>query len=68
MFVGGVGASLVRYFMLNRRKKNAPCIIFYPMKSTLSGTAAVVQLGQNEREQTLNQLLVGWTGLRPMTA
>ena len=64
MFVG-VGASRVRD-LFEQAKKNAPCIIFIDeidavgrQRSGMSGG------GNDEREQTLNQLLVEMDGFQP---
>ncbi len=64
MFVG-VGASRVRD-LFEQAKKNAPCIIFIDeidavgrQRSGMSGG------GNDEREQTLNQLLVEMDGFEP---
>lgn len=64
MFVG-VGASRVRD-LFEQAKKNAPCIVFIDeidavgrQRSGMSGG------GNDEREQTLNQLLVEMDGFEP---
>ena len=64
MFVG-VGASRVRD-LFEQAKKNAPCIVFIDeidavgrQRSGMSGG------GNDEREQTLNQLLVEMDGFQP---
>jgi cell division protease FtsH len=64
MFVG-VGASRVRD-LFDQAKKNAPCIVFIDeidavgrQRSGMSGG------GNDEREQTLNQLLVEMDGFQP---
>ncbi len=64
MFVG-VGASRVRD-MFETAKKNSPCIIFIDEidavgRSRGSGTGG----GNDEREQTLNQMLVEMDGFEP---
>jgi cell division protease FtsH len=66
MFVG-VGASRVRD-MFQEAKKNAPCIVFIDEIDALgrrrgSGMGG----GHDEREQTLNQLLVEMDGFEPNT-
>ena len=61
MFVG-VGASRVRY-MFEEAKKNAPCIIFIDEIDAVArrrGTG--MGGGHDEREQTLNQMLVEMDG------
>ena len=61
MFVG-VGASRVRDLFENA-KKNAPCIIFIDEIDAVGGQrGAGVGGGHDEREQTLNQLLVEMDG------
>ena len=61
MFVG-VGASLVRDLFENA-KKNAPCIIFIDEIDAVGRQrGAGVGGGHDEREQTLNQLLVEMDG------
>ena len=61
MFVG-VGASRVRDLFL-QGKKNAPCIIFIDeMDAVGRHRGAGVGGGHDEREQTLNQLLVEMDG------
>lgn len=61
MFVG-VGASRVRD-MFNEAKKNAPCIIFIDEIDAVGRhRGAGVGGGNDEREQTLNQLLVEMDG------
>ena len=62
MFVG-VGASRVRDLFADA-KKNAPCIVFIDEIDAVArrrGTG--MGGGHDEREQTLNQLLVKWTAL-----
>ncbi|MCH9612453.1 MAG: ATP-dependent zinc metalloprotease FtsH [Chlamydiia bacterium] len=62
MFVG-VGASRVRD-MFDQAKKNAPCIIFIDEIDAVGRhRGAGVGGGHDEREQTLNQLLVEMDGL-----
>ena len=61
MFVG-VGASRVRD-MMNQGKKNAPCIIFIDEIDAVGRSrGAGLGGGNDEREQTLNQLLVEMDG------
>ena len=61
MFVG-VGASRVRY-IFEQAKKNAPCIIFIDEIDAVGRHRGVGMGGGNdEREQTLNQLLVEMDG------
>ena len=64
MFVG-VGASRVRD-MFEQAKKNAPCIIFIDEIDAVGRhRGAGVGGGNDEREQTLNQLLVEMDGFEP---
>ena len=64
MFVG-VGASRVRD-MFEQAKKNAPCIIFIDEIDAVGRhRGAGVGGGNDEREQTLNQLLVEMDGFDP---
>ena len=61
MFVG-VGASRVRD-MFDQAKKNAPCIVFIDEIDAVGRQrGAGVGGGHDEREQTLNQLLVEMDG------
>jgi len=61
MFVG-VGASRVRD-LFEQAKKNAPCIIFIDEIDAVGRhRGAGLGGGHDEREQTLNQLLVGMDG------
>jgi len=67
MFVG-VGASRVRD-LFDQAKQNQPCII----SSTRSTPSVAIRGagmggGHDEREQTLNQLLVRWTASKPTRA
>jgi cell division protease FtsH len=64
MFVG-VGASRVRD-MFDQAKKNAPCIIFIDEIDAVGRhRGAGLGGGNDEREQTLNQLLVEMDGFEP---
>ena len=64
MFVG-VGASRVRD-LFNQGKKNAPCIIFIDELDAVGRhRGAGLGGGHDEREQTLNQLLVEMDGFEP---
>ena len=61
MFVG-VGASRVRD-MFDQAKKNAPCIVFIDEIDAVGRARGVgIGGGNDEREQTLNQLLVEMDG------
>src|SRR6266481_618985 len=60
MFVG-VGASRVRD-MFEQAKKNAPCIIFIDEIDAVGRQRGVSINSNDEREQTLNQLLVEMDG------
>lgn len=64
MFVG-VGASRVRD-MFEQGKKNAPCIIFIDEIDAVGRHRGIgLGGGNDEREQTLNQLLVEMDGFEP---
>ena len=64
MFVG-VGASRVRDLFENA-KKNAPCIVFIDEIDAVGRQrGAGLGGGHDEREQTLNQLLVEMDGFEP---
>lgn len=64
MFVG-VGASRVRD-LFDTAKKNAPCIVFVDELDAVGRQrGAGVGGGHDEREQTLNQLLVEMDGFEP---
>ena len=66
MFVG-VGASRVRD-MFEQAKKNAPCIVFIDEIDAVGRhRGAGMGGGHDEREQTLNQLLVEMDGFDPKT-
>ncbi len=60
MFVG-VGAARVRDLFLQAKEK-APCIIFIDELDALGKARGVNAMGHDEREQTLNQLLVEMDG------
>ena len=67
MFVG-VGASRVRD-LFEQGKAHAPCIIFIDEIDAVGRhRGAGLGGGHDEREQTLNQLLVRWTASSPTTA
>ncbi|HVK43245.1 MAG TPA: ATP-dependent zinc metalloprotease FtsH [Phenylobacterium sp.] len=67
MFVG-VGASRVRE-MFEQAKKNSPCIIFIDEIDAVGRhRGAGLGGGNDEREQTLNQLLVEMDGFDPSEA
>ena len=66
MFVG-VGASRVRD-LFEQAKQNAPCIIFIDEIDAVGSPAAPVGGGHDEREQTLNQLLVEMDGFEKKAA
>jgi len=65
LFVG-VGASRVRD-LFEQAKKQAPCIVFIDELDALGKSRAAnsVFAGNDEREQTLNQLLAGMDGFEP---
>ena len=64
LFVG-VGASRVRD-MFEQAKKNAPCIVFIDEIDAVGRNRGVGNMGgHEEREQTLNQLLVEMDGFEP---
>ena len=60
MFVG-VGASRVRD-LFEEAKKNAPCIVFIDEIDAIGKTRDTAMGGNDEREQTLNQLLAEMDG------
>jgi cell division protease FtsH len=60
MFVG-VGAARVRDLFVQAKEK-APCIIFIDELDALGKARGVGPIGHEEREQTLNQLLVEMDG------
>jgi cell division protease FtsH len=60
MFVG-VGAARVRDLFVQAKEK-APCIIFIDELDALGKARGMNQTGHDEREQTLNQLLVEMDG------
>ncbi len=63
MFVG-VGAARVRDLFVQARKK-APCIIFIDELDALGKARGMGPMAHEEREQTLNQLLVEMDGFDP---
>jgi cell division protease FtsH len=63
MFVG-VGAARVRD-LFEQAKQKAPCIIFVDELDALGKARGVMTAGHDEREQTLNQLLVEMDGFDP---
>lgn len=63
MFVG-VGAARVRDLFDNAKKK-APCIIFIDELDALGKARGMGPMAHEEREQTLNQLLVEMDGFDP---
>ena len=65
MFVG-VGASRVRD-LFKQASEHAPCIIFIDELDALGKARGISMGGHDEREQTLNQLLVEMDGFEPNT-
>lgn len=65
MFVG-VGAARVRD-MFENAKKNAPCIIFIDEIDAVGRQRGAAMGGNDEREQTLNQMLVQMDGFETGT-
>jgi cell division protease FtsH len=63
MFVG-VGAARVRDLFVQAKEK-APCIIFIDELDALGKARGVGPMGHEEREQTLNQILVELDGFDP---
>src|SRR2546425_2317167 len=63
MFVG-VGASRVRD-LFDQAKKNSPCIVFVDEIDALGKARGMGPMAHEEREQTLNQLLVEMDGFDP---
>ena len=63
MFVG-VGAARVRD-LFNQAKEKAPCIIFIDELDALGKARGMGPMAHEEREQTLNQLLVEMDGFDP---
>jgi cell division protease FtsH len=63
MFVG-VGAARVRD-LFEQAKEKAPCIIFIDELDALGKARGIGPVGHEEREQTLNQLLVELDGFDP---
>ncbi|MCY4195364.1 MAG: ATP-dependent zinc metalloprotease FtsH [Rhodobacteraceae bacterium] len=67
MFVG-VGASRVRD-MFEQAKRNSPCIVFIDEIDAVGRSRGIgIGGGNDEREQTLNQLLVEMDGFEPNDA
>ena len=66
MFVG-VGAARVRD-LFEQAKQKAPCIIFIDELDALGKARGVMTAGHDEREQTLNQLLVEMDGFDARTS
>jgi cell division protease FtsH len=65
MFVGHLGAARVRD-LFNQAKQKAPCIIFIDELDALGKARGMGGMGgHDEREQTLNQLLVEMDGFDP---
>lgn len=60
MFVG-VGASRVRD-LFNKARQSAPCVIFIDEIDAVGRRRSVKAMGNDERDQTLNQLLVELDG------
>lgn len=65
MFVG-VGAARVRDLFVQAKQK-APCIIFIDELDALGKVRGIGPMGHEEREQTLNQLLVEMDGFDART-
>ncbi len=65
MFVG-VGAARVRD-LFEQAKAKAPCIIFIDELDALGKARGIGPMAHEEREQTLNQLLVEMDGFDPRT-
>src|SRR3989441_5277393 len=63
MFVG-VGAARVRD-LFNQAKEKAPCIIFIDELDAIGKARGMGPMAHEEREQTLNQLLVEMDGFDP---
>jgi cell division protease FtsH len=60
MFVG-VGASRVRD-LFNKARQSAPCVIFIDEIDAVGRRRSIKAMGNDERDQTLNQLLVELDG------
>src|SRR5579864_3823073 len=66
MFVG-VGASRVRD-LFNKARQSAPCVIFIDEIDAVGRRRSVKAMGNDERDQTLNQLLVELDGFEARQA
>ncbi len=66
MFVG-VGASRVRD-LFNKARQSAPCVIFIDEIDAVGRRRSVKAMGNDERDQTLNQLLVELDGFNERQA
>lgn len=63
----GVGASRVRD-LFERAKKAAPCIVYIDELDAIGRQRGGIGMGSEEREQTLNQILVEMDGFDPRQA
>src|SRR5579883_1286940 len=66
MFVG-VGASRVRD-LFNQARQSAPCVVFIDEIDAVGRKRSVKAMGNDERDQTLNQLLVELDGFNARQA
>src|SRR5579871_185174 len=66
MFVG-VGASRVRD-LFNQARQSAPCVVFIDEIDAVGRKRAMKAMGNEERDQTLNQLLVEMDGFNASNA